>query len=186
MSVQLSAECRELLPRTVILTDEKGVACGTADAIEAHTGNGKLHRAFSIFVFRNHRTELLIQKRARGKLLFGGLWANTCCSHPRPGEDTVAAGERRLEEECGFRCALTEGLSFIYRAEDPEGRGVEHEYDTILTGDVPDDLDVHPDPSEIEELRWVKVKSLLEDMEKHPTTYAFWFHKGLRILLATK
>lgn len=169
----------------VILTDETGAHRGVADQQAAHRGLGKLHHAFSVFIFRRNRSELLIQKRAKGKLLFGGLWGNTCCSHPRPGEEIPAAGERRLAEECGFRCALTGGPSFIYRAEDPRGKGVEHEYDTILVGDVPDDLEVHPDPSEIEELRWVNVKNLLEDMEKHPQKYAFWFHKGLRILLAS-
>src|SRR5262245_255370 len=101
--------------QTVILVNEKDEATGIAEKMEAHQ-KGLLHRAFSIFVF-NSKGEMLLQQRAAGKYHSGGLWTNACCSHPRPGEKTEEAAERRLKEELGFQTPLTEIFDFIYQAE---------------------------------------------------------------------
>ena len=86
-------------------------------------------------------------------MLWPLAWANTCCSHPRAGETPAAAGRRRLMEEMGVECDLAVGPAFVYRAEDPAGRGVEHEYDVLLAGTT--DADPVPDPSEVAAWAWV-------------------------------
>lgn len=161
----------------VILVDENGGEVGTANIIEAHTGNGLLHRAFSVYVFRNGRKELLLQKRSDKKMLWPLIWANTCCSHPRVGESARQAGERRLREEMGFTTSLSDGPSFVYRAEDV-GRGVEHEHLTLLIGQV-DDAAVAPDPEEVAEYKWMNVDELLQDFDKNGDQYAPWLKLGL-------
>ena len=168
----------------VILVNEQGEKTGTSDTLEAHTGRGMLHKAFSVYVFRNKRRELLVQRRSRKKMLWPYVLANTCCSHPQEGETPREAGERRLKEEMGFTCALAEGPSFVYREEDPDKRGVEHEHVTILTGDI-EDADVIPDPNEVAEYRWVDTRELLEDMKKDPRAYAPWLPIGLQRILGT-
>ena len=96
----------------VILVNARDEPQGTAEKLAAHL-SGRLHRAFSVFVL-NERHELLLQRRAEGKYHSPGLWSNTCCSHPRPGEATAEAAARRLMEEMGFGCDLEHAGSFIY------------------------------------------------------------------------
>ena len=163
--------------RTVTLVNETGTPLGEAGLLAAHTGKGQLHRAFSVYVFRRKREELLIQRRSDKKLLWPLIWANTCCSHPYKDESPTDAGERRLQEELGFSCALTPHSDFVYRAEDP-GRGVEHEYVTILIGDV-DQATVKPNADEVAQWQWINMDELHEDMHNRPDLYAPWFHCGL-------
>jgi isopentenyl-diphosphate Delta-isomerase len=164
-------------PRQVILCDESGRPTGAADLLEAHSGDGLLHLAFSIYVFSPDRGKLLIQQRSREKMLWPLVWANTCCSHPRAGESALEAGARRLQEEMGFACELRLGPAFVYRALDPRGQGVEHEYDMILTGDY--SADPKPDPREVSDWKWIDVKELQRQMEERPASFAPWFHLGL-------
>ncbi|MGH9296215.1 MAG: isopentenyl-diphosphate Delta-isomerase, partial [Acidimicrobiales bacterium] len=80
----------------VVLVDEAGTRLGLLDKLGAHRAPGRLHLAFSVFVFRGG--EVLVQRRAASKYHFPGVWANACCSHPEPGEDLVASARRRLFE----------------------------------------------------------------------------------------
>ncbi|TSC57993.1 MAG: isopentenyl-diphosphate delta-isomerase [Candidatus Peregrinibacteria bacterium Greene0416_19] len=169
------------MPQIVILSNEAGSPYGTADLLEAHTGQGKLHKAFSVYVFRKAGSEILIQQRSAQKMLWPLIWANTCCSHPFEGETPSQAGERRLQEELGFTTPLTEQGTFVYRAEDP-GRGVEHEHVTILTGET-DGADIRPDPAEVAAWKWISLSELAMDMEQNPDQYAPWFHRGLRHII---
>ncbi|MCA9371034.1 MAG: isopentenyl-diphosphate Delta-isomerase [Candidatus Peregrinibacteria bacterium] len=169
--------------KSVILTDPKGTTLGTCDIMDAHTHGGKLHKAFSIFIFSTDRTKLLIQKRAPEKKLFGGYWANTCCSHPqekKPIEEEAAA---RLQEECGFTCPLSVVDTFVYKADDPSGAGTEYEYDTILIGEADESVELCPAPSEVAELKWIAIDTLKLDMTKHPNQYAPWFHQALALCM---
>jgi isopentenyl-diphosphate delta-isomerase len=170
--------------RTVTLTDEKGSPIGEAEIVDAHTNGGKLHRAISVYVFDASGKKILLQKRSSEKMLFKGIWANTCCSHPFPGEDAVVAGERRLKEEMGFTCTLKEGPAFVYRADDPKGNGTEHEYDIILVGTYDSAKKLTPDPKEAEAYTWKDIDSVCKEMKTIPYIYAPWFHLGLPKALA--
>lgn len=168
--------------RSVIAVNERGDPLGTTDILSAHTGEGTLHKAFSVYVFRNFGKEILMQRRSAEKMLWPLIWANTCCSHPFPEETSKEAAERRLKEEMGFSCLLTEAGSYVYRAED-SGRGVEHEHVTLLTANV-DAVKPVPNPAEVAEWKWIDVASLQKDMQAQPESYAPWFHLGLQKILA--
>ncbi|PIR48633.1 isopentenyl-diphosphate delta-isomerase [Candidatus Peregrinibacteria bacterium CG10_big_fil_rev_8_21_14_0_10_55_24] len=169
--------------RHVVLCTENGTPTGTMDIASAHSAKGLLHRAFSVFVFRSDRKELLIQRR-NGEKLFGNLWANTCCSHLQKGENVTEAAQERLQEECGFSCPLRIVASFVYRAPDPKGRGAEYEYDTILVGDLTGpNPNLNPNPEEVAELKWISIQALTKEMAKHPHAYAPWFLIALHAIL---
>src|SRR5690606_12816732 len=133
----------------VILVNTADVPIGTAGKLEAHE-RGALHRAFSVFVV-NSRGEILLQRRAAEKYHGGGLWSNSCCGHPRPGEATGEAARRRLGEEMGVDSTLERVFSFTYRAEMASGL-TEHEIDHVYIGSLEEDP--RPDPAEVEAWRW--------------------------------
>ncbi|MBI5220510.1 MAG: isopentenyl-diphosphate Delta-isomerase [Candidatus Liptonbacteria bacterium] len=160
---------------TVILVDGQDREIGAMEKIQAHREN-RLHRCFSILVF-NLRGGLLAQKRAAGKYHCPGLWSNTVCGHPRPGEDTVAGGRRRLREEMGFDCELTDRFQFIYNAHFSNGLS-EHEYDHVLVGEY--EGEVRPNPEEVEEYKWQTLADLQKDVGQNPDIYSPWF----KIILA--
>ena len=153
----------------VIIVDEGDRETGTMEKIEAHR-QGRLHRAFSVFVF-NAQGDLLLQKRAETKYHCGGLWTNTCDGHPRPGEDTVEAARRRLREELGFECELKETFTFRYHA-GLDHDLIEHEVDHVLIGHF--DGHPNPDPAEASDWKWIGMKALAKDMQERPEQYAPW------------
>jgi len=163
----------------VLLVTEDGTPMGTAEREAAHTSPGMLHHAFSAFVFRGGRQELLIQQRSKEKTLFPLVWANTCCSHLREGEVLPDAAQTRLHQELGFTCPLKEVASFVYRADDPNGQGTEYEYDTILIGNIQGNPPLKPDPQEVAATKWIATEELTKDMHVHPLLYAPWFHLAL-------
>ena len=154
----------------VVLVDPEDRPLGTMEKMEAHR-KGALHRAFSVFVF-NSKGHLLIHQRAHDKYHSGGLWTNTCCSHPRPEEDVVDAAQRRLMEEMGLRCQLEPKFSFVYRADLDHGM-IEHELDHVLIGysDVPPVRN----PEEVCETMYIPISELEADLEAHPEKYTAWF-----------
>jgi isopentenyl-diphosphate Delta-isomerase len=155
----------------VILVDRRDVPLGTRAKQEAHV-DGLLHRAFSIFVF-DAAGRTLLQRRAITKYHSGGLWSNTCCSHPRPGESTARAAQRRLFEEMGFHCPLEVAFSFVYRA-DVGGGLMEHEYDHVFIGRF--DGSPAPDPAEVDDWRWIEPAALDREARERPDRFTFWFH----------
>lgn len=154
----------------VILVDDQDRPIGTMEKMEAHA-KGQLHRAFSIFVF-NSDGELLLHQRAFDKYHSGGLWTNTCCSHPRPGESVLEAGHRRLMEEMGMACDLQERFSFVYRSELDQGL-IEHELDHVMFG-VSDDLPVL-NPEEVAAYRYASLEEISEEMTDDPDLFTEWF-----------
>src|ERR1700755_2422543 len=158
----------------MILVDAQDREVGVGEKMQTHV-EGALHRAFSVFVFDSEK-RLLLQKRARTKYHSGGLWSNTACGHPRPGEATVRAARRRLHEEMGFDCELREAFEFIYRAE-LDGALVEHEYDHVFVGAY-EGAPV-PDPSEVEDWRWVTMEDLRRDLQAEPKRYSYWLKTAL-------
>jgi len=153
----------------LILVDESDNEIGREEKIKIHK-EGKLHRAFSIFIF-NSKGHVLLTKRAESKYHWGGFWSNTCCSHPRPGEGIEDAAHRRLKEEIGFDCDLREVFSFIYEAEFENGIG-EHEFDHVFIGT----FDGTPEANlqEMEDWRWVSPANIEKDIS-NSAKYTPWF-----------
>lgn len=155
----------------VILVDKNDVEVGTMEKMEAHRDGGTLHRAFSVFVF-NTDGDLLLQRRAEHKYHSGGLWTNTCCSHPRPGETVREAANRRLVEEIGMECKLVELFSFEYKAE-LDGGMTEWELDHVLLG--LSDVDPQINPDEVAEYKYMPLSEIDLDLKSNPDHYTEWF-----------
>ncbi|OYQ63061.1 isopentenyl-diphosphate delta-isomerase [Pseudanabaena sp. SR411] len=164
-----TAQINTLLEEQVILVDISDRQVGIAEKLQAHR-DGSLHRAFSIFVL-NSQNQLLLQKRAKHKYHSGGLWTNTCCSHPRPNEMTLDAAHRRLQEEMGFDCELQELFSFVYRAQ-LDHELTEYEFDHLLLGYS--DHEPVLNPEEAEDWKWIDLKVLQADIQKNPQSYTYW------------
>ncbi|MGV8879312.1 MAG: isopentenyl-diphosphate Delta-isomerase [Sphingobacteriaceae bacterium] len=154
----------------VILVDADDNEIGMMEKMEAHR-LGLLHRAFSVFVF-NANGDLLLQQRALDKYHSGGLWTNTCCSHPRKGENLYAAAKRRLKEEMGMSCELDYGFMFTYHAAFADELS-EHEVDHVFFGES--DQLPQPDKKEVEAYQYVSLKALKTDVAAHPAIYTAWF-----------
>ena len=154
----------------VVLVDEFDHAIGEMNKMEAHR-KGALHRAISVLVF-NNRHELMLQQRSLAKYHSPGLWTNTCCSHPRPGEATPMAAHRRLKEEMGFECQLNKSFDFIYRTEFENGL-IEYEFDHVYIGYYDRDPIVNPD--EANGFKWLPANELLKDIRSNPASYTVWF-----------
>jgi isopentenyl-diphosphate delta-isomerase len=154
----------------VILVNEQDEPIGEMEKMEAHQ-KGLLHRAFSVFIF-NDQNELLLQKRAQSKYHSGGLWSNSCCSHPRTGESAEVAGMRRLNEEMGFIVPLEAVFSFIYKAE-LDNSLTEYELDHVLIGRFNDTPAINLE--EVEDWKYIDLDSLTSDMTKNPDNYTEWF-----------
>lgn len=156
----------------LILIDEAGNQLGVADKLEAHKNGGMLHLAFSILVY-NSCNELLLQKRAERKYHFSGLWSNTCCGHPRPGEDIVQAARRRLNEEFGFSVPLQARFKFQYEAHDQCSGFTERELVHVLVGHY--DGTPYPDKDEIGDWRWCSRDNIIKDVAGADIEYTPWF-----------
>jgi len=154
----------------VVLVDENDNEIGVEEKLKAHK-EGFLHRAFSVFVF-DKEGRLLLQKRAKHKYHSGGLWSNTCCSHPVPGETIKESAKRRLKEEMGFTCEVEEVFVVKYKA-DVGNSLIENEIDHVLVGFY--DGDINPNPEEVEDYKWISLEELVEDVKENPHIYTKWF-----------
>jgi isopentenyl-diphosphate Delta-isomerase len=154
----------------VILVNASDEQIGVMEKMEAHK-KGFLHRAFSVFVF-DENDDLIIQQRALGKYHSPGLWTNTCCSHPRPGEETGAAAHRRLKEEMGFDTELEKVFDFVYRAEFENGL-TEHEFDHVFVGKYSGKIS----PAKEEVHAWMPrpIKELKKEIKESPENFTVWF-----------
>jgi isopentenyl-diphosphate delta-isomerase len=154
----------------VILVDENDNEIGLMNKQEAHI-KGLLHRAFSIFIF-NSKNELLLQQRAYEKYHSGGLWTNTCCSHPRKNEKVLEAANRRLEEEMGMSCSISKAFDFIYEAKMINNL-FEHELDHVFFGFT----DSKPviNKKEVASYKYMSLNNIDSDIKHNPDLYTEWF-----------
>jgi isopentenyl-diphosphate delta-isomerase len=153
----------------LILVNELDEPCGQMEKLKAHQV-GALHRAFSVFIF-NSKGELLLQQRAKEKYHSSGLWTNTCCSHPRIGEEMGEATHRRLSEEMGITCPTTFAFSFLYNAVMENGL-IEHEFDHVYFGNS-DEIPV-PEKSEVQAWRYISLKDLRHEITESPENFTAW------------
>lgn len=156
----------------VILVDELDNEKGVMEKMEAHK-KAILHRAISVFII-NTKGEWLLQRRAFGKYHSNGLWTNTCCSHPFPGELNIDAAHRRLMEEMGLNSELKEIFQFIYR-EELDNNLTEHELDHIFVGVTDKKPEINT--SEVAEWKYMGYNELINDLELSPGNYTIWFKK---------
>lgn len=154
----------------LILVDENDQEVGLMEKLSVHQ-EGLLHRAFSAFIF-NSNDELLLQRRATGKYHSGGLWSNTCCSHPISSEKISETVPRRLKEEMGISSETYFLFKFIYRAAFENGL-VEYELDHVYFGRSDEKPD--PDSSEVMDWKYMNLELIHEDVCLNPQNYSAWF-----------
>ncbi len=154
----------------LILVDENDNKVGVGTKMQVHR-QGALHRAFSVFIFDN-QGRLMLQQRASTKYHSGGLWTNSCCGHPRPGESNLAASTRRLHEEMGFTCQLNEVDQILYRVDVSNGL-VENEYNHTFIGA----FDGKPalNPQEAEGWKWIAIADVFNAIKQNPEHFTAWF-----------
>jgi isopentenyl-diphosphate delta-isomerase len=157
------------MEQELILVDEDNNIIGYGKKLEVHQ-KGFLHRAFSIFVV-NNKGQLMLQKRAVEKYHSGGLWANTCCSHPLKGEEREDTIHKKLVQEMGFDCDLKPLFKFIYRAE-LDNDMIEYELDQVYIGSY--EKNPIPNPEEVCEWKWMDIELLKKNLEQSPKIYAYW------------
>jgi isopentenyl-diphosphate delta-isomerase len=154
----------------VILVDLDDCEIGVMEKMEAHK-QAVLHRAFSVFLF-NPQGKMLLQQRALTKYHSAGLWTNTCCSHPRPGETLDDAVTRRLMEEMGITAKVSKAFDFIYQAELPDHLN-EHEFDHVFIGNYDDE--VRPNHLEVANFVYQSIEEVAANLQSHPEKYTVWF-----------
>lgn len=155
----------------VILVDSNDVDKGEMEKQQAHENGGMRHRAFSIFIF-NSKGEVLLQQRANHKYHSGGLWTNTCCSHPRPNETVLDAAARRLREEMGMTCSdMKFQFKFEYKAKLDHGM-TEWEIDHVVFGTT-DDLPIL-NREEVQDFKYESLSDLDKNIKDNPENYTAW------------
>jgi len=155
----------------LIMVDLHDNEIGTLSKLECHQKDGILHRAFSIFLF-NEQGQLLLQQRSVKKNLWPSFWSNSCCSHPRQGEDILEAAKRRLNDELGLNEVKLEFIyKFSYEAAYKD-IGSENELCSVFLGVI--NQKVNFNHNEIEQIKYINVSDLLIDMGAR-ADYTPWF-----------
>lgn len=155
----------------IVLVNDQNEQIGTMPKLEAHNANTPLHRAFSCYVF-NEKKEFLVTQRALSKKVWPGVWTNSCCGHPGPGESTEDAIKRRLAYELGLETQTIELVlpDFRYRA---EFNGiVENEICPVYIARVT--TEPQPNPEEVEAYRWTPWKTFKQEVAENPEGYSYW------------
>ncbi len=154
----------------VILVNVRDEPCGSMEKLEAHR-TAVLHRAFSIFIF-DDSGRMLLQQRAAHKYHSGGLWTNACCSHPQPGDDTLQAASRRLQEEMGFSTGLKKIFHFIYKTGFENGL-YEHEFDHVFAGEYNGPVQYNKD--EVNDVCYKSLSEISAWLLRQPEQFTHWF-----------
>jgi isopentenyl-diphosphate Delta-isomerase len=166
----------------VVLLDEDGTAIGTADKVAVHGTDTPLHLAFSCYVF-DEGGRLLVTQRAVAKPTFGGVWTNSCCGHPAPGEPIADAVRRRVGQELGLSLERLTLLlpRFRYRAVGDNGT-VEHELCPVFTATASGEP--QRDPAEVEAWEWVPWSEFRDDVLSGRREVSQWCREQVEALPA--
>lgn len=165
----------EAVSQEVILINDRDEKIGTMEKIAAHR-QALLHRAVSVFIF-NEQGQWLLQRRNLEKYHSGGLWSNTCCTHPYPHESHREAASRRLREEMGLACTIFPIFRFLYRAELDHGL-TEHELDTVFIGFTDNVPEINR--TEVHEWKYLSSDQLAHRLKTVPDEYTVWFRQSFR------
>lgn len=164
--------------QVVLLVSPLDVPLGTCSKLQAHV-EGKLHRAFSVFL-TDGQDNILLQRRAVTKYHSGGLWTNACCSHPVG--DVLEDAKVRLSEELGVTTDIQEIGHFVYRHVFENGM-TEYEFDHVLLGQIDRDTPLSPDPAEADALEWMSVPELERQLTVQPEKFTPWFITAAPVVL---
>ncbi|MFV0461665.1 MAG: isopentenyl-diphosphate Delta-isomerase [Nostocoides sp.] len=165
----------------IVLVDADDVEIGRSDKLGAHRPPAPLHRAVSVML-TDSEGRYLLQRRADSKYHFAGLWANTACGHPAPGERVDEAARRRLRAELGVAAGPLHAVgTMTYAATDPQSGLMEHELDHVLIGSAISAT--HPNPEEVAEIAWVSEEQLTADLDDCPERFAPWLAYVLPVLI---
>ena len=163
----------------VVLVNDNNEEIGTMPKIKAHHSATPLHRAFSVYVF-NTKGKFLLTQRALSKKVFPGVWTNTCCGHPGPGETTEDAIKRRLQFELGLFPEKIKVIVPTYRYRAEMNGIVENEICPVYTAVVT--TEPKANPKEVESYEWVDWKTFLQDLQKTPEKYSPWCKEQAKLL----
>jgi isopentenyl-diphosphate delta-isomerase len=164
----------------LILVDNNDKQIGTEEKVKCHLPNGKLHRAFTIFLF-NQEGKLLLTQRSMSKMLWPGDWDGTVASHPRQSENYVSSAERRLPEELGITCKLEYLYKFEYHVPYKD-IGSENEICGTLIGILDDSTKIKLVKDEISDTRWITLEQILTEVKKSPQIFCPWMLVALYFL----
>ncbi|MCK5599373.1 isopentenyl-diphosphate Delta-isomerase [bacterium] len=156
----------------VILVDNDDNPVGVEEKLAAHLNGGKLHRAFSVFLY-DPDGNMLLQRRSAEKYHSPGLWSNACCGHPQPGEETAAAAARRVTEELGITVDIKEITTARYDLDVGQGlfeREFNHTFKGVFTSE-----NIPFNTSEVSEIMWVSCEELRSLLSERPQELTIWF-----------
>jgi isopentenyl-diphosphate delta-isomerase type 1 len=163
----------------VVLVNDKNEQIGVMEKLAAHTAYTPLHRAFSVYIF-NKKGEFLLTRRAVNKKVFPGIWTNSCCGHPGPGEKTENAIARRMQFELGLTPQNLKVVLPDYRYRAEMNNIVENEICPVYIATV--SQNPHSNPDEVSEHKWISWKELLKQIRKFPDKYSPWCKEQVKIL----
>lgn len=163
----------------VVLVDRDNRQIGAVPKEEIHSKKTPLHRGFSCYVF-DKKGRFLLTQRAKSKKTFPGVWTNSCCGHPAPGETNEKAVRRRLQDELNLEVKKIELIlpNFRYRAE-MQGI-VENEICPVFFAKTDEEPTLNP--NEVEDYKWVDWKDFVENIEKNPAGYSSWSEEQVQKL----
>ena len=154
----------------LILVDSDDQPIGELDKAACHNGKGTLHRAFSLFII-NRKGQILLQKRAKNKRLWGGYWSNSCCSHPRVGESMIESVIRRSQQEIGIKVEAKFIYKFEYSAKFGEV-GSERELCSVYVAQTNDEPIFNTE--EVSACRWISPSKLAKALVDNADHYTPW------------
>ncbi len=158
----------------IVLVDEDGNPTGVAPKLASHNENTPLHLAFSCYIF-DKKGHFLVTQRAMVKKVWPGVWTNSVCGHPGPGESVEDAIKRRCEYELGITELLNLQLLIPdYRYKTPPFRGIiENEFCPIYIATTIQQP--KPNPDEVEAYKWLSWSQTIKEIKSNPSTYSYWF-----------
>lgn len=166
----------------VVLVNEQNQVLGTTPKKTVHTKNTPLHRAFSVFIFRNSDKMLLLQQRSLKKNTWPGVWSNSCCGHPSLNETNLNATKRRIKYELGLNLSLLEEVA-PYRYTFIKDNIMENEICPILIGLTNDEPNINK--KEVEAIKWIKWEDFYKDTKVNSDNWSPWCCEEATILSQT-